>query len=493
MNFVIGIDIGTTHCKAIAMDEQGNILHQLQTGFATINTSPGQSEQDPGLIFDTTINLLSQLLESLDSSELLAVSFSSAMHSVIAVDASGIPLTNAFTWADSRSEEYAKELIGKGIAQKLYPSNGVPMHPMLPLCKIIWIKNTMRTIFALAKKFISIKEYIFFRLFGKYVVDHSIAASTGMLDVNNLEWNKDALNVAGISSNQLSAIVPVTHSEKDLKKEFRDKLQLTTSIPFVIGSSDGCLANIGSGAIRKGDAAVTVGTSGAIRLITELPTVDPQQRLFSYPVTENFFVTGGPINNGGIAVKWFAENFLQRQFSSNDDFNWYMDQIENVPPGSDGLIFLPYLLGERAPHWDAKAKGMFFGLTFSHHREHMMRSIVEGISFALKDVMRAVSETNGNIERLYASGGFVHSKAWLQLLADVLGKKITVSTTGDASATGAAMLAFYVIRNMKDWEQFKNTIVTRAMYEPDMENHKLYEKQFQIYQSLYPKTKDLCN
>src|SRR5689334_1536560 len=159
MKFAVRIDIGTTHCKALAMDEQGNILHQLQTGFSAIHTWPGQSEQEPDLIFDTTINLLAQLLESFDTSELLAISFSSAMHSVIAVDARGIPLTNAFTWADSRSEEFAKELIEKGTALKLYPSTGVPLHPMLPLCKIIWIKNTRRTIFRLAKKFISIKEY----------------------------------------------------------------------------------------------------------------------------------------------------------------------------------------------------------------------------------------------------------------------------------------------------------------------------------------------
>src|SRR4030095_16828904 len=184
MEYVIGIDIGTTHCKSVALTVSGELLLQLQSGYPTIQHGEGQSEQETEVIFKRVVELIQKTVQPLQAQyNLKAIAFSSAMHSILPVDGSGIPLTNAFTWADTRSSKVAEQLVESGKQKKLYPATGVPIHPMLPFCKIIWMRQTMPTIFSLAKKFISIKEYVFFKFFGKYIVDYSIASASGLFDI----------------------------------------------------------------------------------------------------------------------------------------------------------------------------------------------------------------------------------------------------------------------------------------------------------------------
>ena len=486
MEYVIGVDIGTTHCKCVAISTIGEVLLQLQTSYPTIQHSQGQSEQEPDLIFNTVLQLLQETIIGLKQQhELRAIAFSSAMHSIIPVDRSGIPLTNAFTWADTRSNPHAIDLIEKGKQEVLYPRVGVPIHPMLPLCKIIWMRQSMPTIFSLAKKFISLKEYIFFKLFGKYIVDYSIACASGMLNINSLKWDEHALQVAGIDDHRLSEPVAVFHSETKLKDEYRHLLGIS-NVPFIIGGSDGCLANIGSGAVEAGEGAVTIGTSGAVRIVANHSNPDPLHRLFNYAVEKDFFVCGGPVNNGGIVLKWFAENFLNRPFSSNADFNWFLEEASQIPPGANGLIFLPYLLGERAPYWDSNLRGAFIGMDIIHRKEHLMRAVVEGVSFGLCSVMQAIENTYGQINVLYASGGFTQSEKWLQILADIMNKRIIVSGDVDASAVGAAVIGFCAIGVMRNVRESKELVATQSEFLPDSKNHELYRQAFHVFQDTVP-------
>jgi gluconokinase len=490
MEYVIGLDIGTTHCKAVAMSVQGHFIQQLQAGYPTIQHIDGQSEQDPEVIFNTVIELLQKTISSVTKEhQLKSIAFSSAMHSILAVEKNGKPLTNAFTWADTRSEEFAKKLLKEGKQTLLYSSIGVPIHPMLPLCKIIWIKDSMPEVYSRTTKFISIKEYVFYKLFGKYIIDYSIASASGLFNINTLIWSDEALSLAGISREFLSEPVPVIHGEVEMKKEYRDKLRLSDNVTYYIGGSDGCLANIGSGATGEGEGAVTIGTSGAIRIVTKTSRPDPQERLFNYVVQKNFFVCGGPVNNGGIVLKWFAENFLDRDSQSSNDFDWFLKEASKVQVGSNGLVFLPFLLGERAPYWDATLRGAFVGLDIRHTKKHMMRAVVEGICFGLCSVMKATEETYGKIHTLYASGGFTQSAAWLQMLCDILNKKILIAGKGDASALGAAFIALYAGGYIKDFTEAKRMIPIEKEFEPNSNNHSAYKQQFAIFESLVPKIK----
>jgi gluconokinase len=490
MEYVIGLDIGTTHCKAVAVTIEGTVVQQWQTGYPTIQTLDGQSEQDPEVIFEKVIQLLHQAIQGVSREhKLVAIAFSSAMHSILAVDESGRSLTNAFTWADTRSKDIAGKMLKEGKQQLLYPAIGVPIHPMLPLCKIPWIKETLPSIFSNAKKFISIKEYVFFKLFGKYIIDHSIASASGLFDANNLTWCDLALDVAGITSSELSDPVPVDHAEHEIKSEYAQRLGLTSKISFIVGGSDGCLANIGCGAFEKGEGAITIGTSGAIRVVSNHSASDPHQRLFNYVVKKDFYVCGGPVNNGGIVIKWFAENFLDRSVGSSSDFTWFMEDASKIQAGSEGLVFLPYLLGERAPFWDAKLRGAFIGLDIRHTKVHMMRAVLEGICFGLCSVMKATEETYGKIDVLYASGGFTQSAIWLQVLCDILNKKIVIAGNADASAQGAAFIALHALQHLQGLSDAKKLVEIKEQYYPDAIKASVYKEQFEIFQSLVPPLK----
>ncbi len=494
MDYFIGLDIGTTHCKAITVKEDGEVIRQIQKGYPTIQNFPGQSEQDPDLIFRTVVELLRISISENPGRVLKGICFSSAMHGIMAVSEDGRPLTNLFTWADLQSNGYENRISDSLQKQKLYEETGVPLHCMSPFVKLLWLKEEKNEIFEAAHKFISIKEYIFFNFFGKYLVDYSIASATGLFDLAAKDWNETALKLASISRDKLSELLPVTHKvewNEYSKENWNDLFLLSKAAPFILGGSDGCLANLGCGAIGDGKAAITIGTSGAVRTMNNQPRPDHKRRLFNYMIEDEFFISGGAINNGGIAVKWFAENFLQHGFQTAEDFEWFFELVDSVPPGSDGVIFLPYLLGERAPHWDANTRGAFVGLSLFHGKAQMARAVIEGISFALYEVLIAVEETNGPVKVLYATGGFVQSSAWLQIIADVMNKPLVVSLTADASAIGAVLVGMKALGSIKNWKDAMELIPEGEKFEPNFSNHQIYRKCFEKYVKLYPFIKDL--
>lgn len=490
MRYIISVDVGTTHCKAISVGENGMVANMFKENVSSIHDVPGQHEQDAEIIFQSVISLLQQSFKANRENEIAAVSFSAAMHGLLAVDENGVPLTNIITWADTRSKDHASQLIKSDAGNIIYQRTGTPIHPMSPLCKLMWMKNEIPEIFEKAHKFISIKEYIFYRLFGKYIIDHSIASGTGLFDVYHLNWFDGSLHAAGIDALKLSTPVACTHAETLMQQEFQQLLKIQNSIPFIVGGSDGCLANFGSGAILPGEVALTIGTSGAVRMITQNPKPDEQKRLFTYILTEKIFVTGGPINNGGIALQWFAENFLQQTGNATEKIKAALDLAALSKPGAERLLFLPYLQGERAPIWDANAKAIFFGAHSLHNKEHFARAVVEGICFALNDVLKALEELNGPCSKIYISGGFIESAFWVQLLADILGKRLVISNTADASAMGAAFMAMYALGIIQDPADIKKIIREENVFEPDEKKHELYLKMFSVYRSLYPKLKD---
>lgn len=480
--------MGTTHTKAVVSTAKGDVLFEEKAAYPTLQPFPGHSEQDPALLFDAVITVLEKVLGNIkDKKDVVAVCFSAAMHSIMAIDENGIPLTNLYTWADTRSNKYAKELKDSALGKAIYLETGTAVHPMSPLCKITWIRNELPDIFKRTSKFISGKEYVFYRLFDRFVVDFSIASATGLFSNRSFTWFESSLKYAGISTDYLSDPVSTTHSETGLLKIYKDRFGLAHNLPFFVGSSDGCLAILGSGATEPDEAALTIGTSGAVRKISPQPLNDEFGRLFNYVLDDKLFASGGASNNGGIVLKWFSENILDKPFSSAEAFEWFMTTAAKATIGSKGLVFLPYIYGERSPVWDADARGVFLGINSLHSREHFMRAILEGISFSMYQLLQAMEETGGPIDTVYASGGFIESDFWLQMVSDILGKKVVVSYAADASAMGAVFLASRALDIIKEWSEVKEMVVTSAVFEPDAAAHELYKKNLQIFNSLYKK------
>ena len=357
------------------------------------------------------------------------------------------------------------------------------------------MKDHQPEIFQKAHKFISIKEYIFLKFFDQYLVDYSIASATGLFDIRDLRWSEVALQTAGITADRLSEPVSPTHMCKGLPQAWSEKTGVAPQIPWVVGASDGCLANLSANAIRPGFASLTIGTSGAIRVAAAAPANDAQERVFSYLLMEGMYIVGGPINSGGVVFRWFRDNFAipekeEAAHSDTDPYDLLIEKAQTVPPGADHLLFLPYLLGERAPFWDAKAKGVYFGVSIGHTRSHFIRALMEGIVFGLYSVGLAVEANTKPIDVIYAGGGFARSDFWLQIVADVFNKPVRVAESIESSALGAAAMGMYAIGLFKNLTEVERILPEAREIVPYAKAHETYRKLHEIFAGLYDKLKD---
>ncbi|MES1220164.1 MAG: gluconokinase [Bacteroidota bacterium] len=489
MALFIGIDIGTTHVKVIAANEFSAIVCEEKSSYPLYQPQDGFCEQDAEEIFTALLSTLKKVIVKINAHDIKTVCFSAAFHSIMAVDKSGQPLTRLLTWADTRSNDYAKQLKRTGAGKIIYGKTGTPIHPMSPLCKIAWIRDNMKDVFENAGKFISGKEYVWYKLFGKYQVDYSLASATGLFNSENLRWCDEALDFCGASVDSLSEPVSVLHTETILNKKYLQELGLPDNVSFITGAGDGAMANLGVGAIVPGIAALTIGTSGAIRTATDFAINDEKGRLFNYLLTDKIYINGGGINNGGIVLQWFVQTFLQKEFSSEKDYEWFFEEISQVKPGADGLIFLPYILGERAPVWDADAKGVFIGIKSTHTLKHFMRAVIEGVCFSLLQLLNTMEEKT-TIDMIYVTGGVTQSPLWLQMLADILNKKIKVLKSADASAMGVVYLGMYATGAIKDWNGIKKFALGESTFDPSSIDKNLYQRNISIFEHLYDKLKD---
>jgi len=290
----------------------------------------------------------------------------------------------------------------------------------------------------------------------------------------------------------LAELVPTTHTHPALIPYWADKLGLSPQTQVVVGASDGVLANVGVGAMGQVEYAVTIGTSGAVRTVVNQPLTDEQGRTFSYVLTDNRWVVGGAINNGGILLRWVRDELATKEAmeatqAGEDPYDRLISLAAGVPAGAQGLIVLPLFTGERAPYWNADVRGVFFGLSLSHGKKHMIRAVLEGICYAMRSVADAVATTAGNPAQLRASGGFARSPLWRQMLTDVIGAPLAVPDTIESSALGAAALGFYATGQLPSLDIAKDWVRTDYLHQPDPTHNQTYDELFALYQELYPR------
>lgn len=486
--YMIGVDIGTTSTKAVLFEENGTIVASANEEYPLYTDAADVAEQDPEEIFAAVLNAIRHVMTQSKASpeRILLVSFSAAMHSVIPVDSAGKPLMRCLTWADNRSVEWSKKLKNELGGHEIYLRTGTPIHPMSPLTKLLWLRHDKADIFEQTSKFISIKEYIFAKLFGEYVVDHSIASSTGLLNLDRLDWDEEALRVAGITPEQLSTLVPTTHVMNRLSGTYAEKMGLLPSTPFVIGASDGVLSNLGVNAIDPGVVAVTIGTSGAIRTVVDRPKTDPKGRIFCYALTEKHWVIGGAVNNGGVIFRWVRDEFAASEVETAKRLGISPYDVltkigERVNPGADGLLFHPYLAGERAPLWNPDARGSFFGLTLHHQKEHMIRAVLEGVIYNLYTVLLAMEEQIGQPQKIQATGGFARSPLWRQMLADIFDQKVVIPESIESSCLGAVVLGLYALGKIDSFDVVSDMVGGTFEHSPIKEHATVYKELLPIY------------
>jgi len=506
---IIAVDIGTTSTKVLAVETASlmpggagaagaAIVARTEHPYPLDTPEPGAAVQDPLAIARAAASAVREAVAAgaIAPEDVTAVSFSSAMHGLIAVDEAGNPLTPCLTWADTRAGGAAAALRNEGRAAELCGRTGVPVHAMTPLCKLIWLRESNPAVFRTASHFIGIKEFVLSRWFdGPYVMDESVAGGTGLYNLRLRDWDEEMLKLAGIGAERLPGLVPSSHLLKGMRPEAAAAMGLRPDVPVVCGAADGVLANLGAGALEPGIANITVGTSGAVRTAVREPRTDPAGRLFCYPLADGYWIAGGPVNSGGMVFRWIRDKLVpdladKDELGSSEAYTRLVEMAEEVPPGAGGLLFLPHLAGERAPHWDENARGVYFGLTLEHDRRHMLRAGLEGIVFGLRTVVEAASSFTGPLREIRASGGFARSEGIRRLMADMLGTTLTLTDSEESSAIGAARLALFALGRIDSLSVFAEGQRVTDRSEPDPMRAAAYDRLYPAFRALYGRVRD---
>ena len=494
MECIISIELGTNAVRVYAFDLKGNTIGFANGSYPTFHPNPDYSEQDPEQIFITMLYVLKNFLSEKihpKKYKILSVCFSASMHSLLAIDKHGVPLGNAITWADNRGKKEAQVLRNSPLAEIIYQATGTPIHPMSPLVKITWMKNQEKERFQQTYKFLSIKGYIIQQLTGAYVIDYSLASATGLMDIHNKKWDPTALDYAGIRADQLPELVPIFYSPGKLLAQYRISLGLSADTKMLVGSSDGCFATLGAGVWDDGKATVTIEDSAAVRVVGKQALQDKNGRLFNYILDEHYYISGGPSNNGGKAFEWFAKQF--GDFKNAYDLESCMEDLITdataVEPGSEGLLFLPYLLGERAPIWNANARGVFFGININHERKHFTRATIEGILYEMYSIEKLLQE-HRNIRCISVNGSFATMPFCTQLIADIFNKPVSISPNANTVSLGAYLLSATEIGIYQNLDDAAKSIALPDAFKPNKNNHSVYLKYYAIFERLSRKLFD---
>ena len=479
MDVVIGIDTGTTATKAVAAGLDGRVRAGASMSYPLSVPGPGRAELDPGKLSDAAVKALVDVARQCrdNGDRVVAVSLSAFLHGLVPMDAAGRPIGPLVTWADGRAGAQSEQIVASGRAKALQARTGTPVHPMSPLTKLAWWKATDPATLRTTPRWGGVKELVLAELADEpYLLDLSVASGTGLYDIHERRWDPEALQIAGVRLDQLAEVVSTTRKLR-LRNEVAAAAGLPAGTPLIIGAADGPLANLGVGATPAGVAAVSLGTSGALRTVVDAPTADKAGRLFCYALTEDRWVIGGAINNAGSVIRWAAQTF-DRPTAEDADVRDAALLLEaaGAPPGSDGLLCLPYLLGERAPWWRPGLRGAYLGLRREHGRAHLVRAAVEGVCQQLALVRDTFADEGITVNEVRATGGAVASELWIGILAAALDLPVAIADTPEGTALGACLLGLHALGDLPDLDHAATLIEIGQPHRPDPANAVLYRR-----------------
>ncbi len=483
---VLGIDVGTTGTRAVIIDASGKVIgsgaedHQA---FASPRT--GWAEQDPRDWWRACCVAVGKALEAggITGQEISCVGFSGQMHGAVILDEKGGVVRPALIWCDQRTEKQVQELSDLFGIDRLIQLTCNPPLTNFTLTKLMWIRENEPENWRRVHSVMLPKDYIRFRLTGEKATDVADASGTLMLDVARRAWSDEVLAGAGIDR----ALLPSLHESRavcgQISPDGADATGLKAGIPVVAGAGDQAAGAIGMGVIRSGVASATIGTSGVVFTATERPAVDPKGRLhtFCHAVPERWLVMG-VTQAAGLSLRWFRDRFGAVSGDGRDPYERLCEEASEAPPGADGLFWAPYLMGERTPHCDPNARAAWIGLTASHTRAHLVRAILEGVAFSLRDTLSIFRELEVPVEIIRLGGGGSHSELWRQIQADVYGHAVEQFEAEEGAGYGAAILAGVGAGVWKSVDEACNAVVkiVRSI-ELDARNAVLMEQNYKTY------------
>lgn len=490
MTTYLGIDTSTTATKAVLVGGDGAVLGVGKDEYGYDTPRPGWSEQDPDLWWNGTIAAIREAvtLSGIDPTSVAAIGITGQMHGLVALDASDRPVRPAILWNDQRTATQCDDIRSRVGRDRLIEITGNDALTGFTAPKILWIRDEEPENYARISAILLPKDYVRLRLTGEHAVDRAGASGTLLFNLAQRDWSDEILESLDLPRDWF----PQTFEGTDVTGYVTEEAALLTGLrpgtPVVGGGGDQAANGVGTGAVEAGTIAVSLGTSGVVFAATDRPVVDSDARLhsFCHAVPGLWHQMGVMLSAAG-SLRWFRDTI-----APDTSFAELSSEAGGVNPGSDGLLFLPYLTGERTPHPDPEARGAFVGLTVRHTRAHMARAVMEGVAFGLRDSLEIVREQSA-VREIRVAGGGADSLVWLQILADVFGEPIRTVDVPESAAFGAALLAAVgdgAYRTVGD--AVVATIRTGERYEPGPETAH-YEDAYLIYRSLYPALRDISH
>ncbi len=496
MSHYLGIDIGTSGTKTLLIQADGKIVAEATAEYPFAQPRPGWTEQDPELWWNATVKTVNEVMASskVKPADVKAIGLSGQMHGSVFVDKQGNVIRPALLWNDQRTAAECDEITSAAGGRKaLIKMVANPALTGFQAPKILWLRNKEKKNFDKLAKVLLPKDEIRRRLTGDFVTEVSDASGTLLLDVVKRGWSKKLLTKLDLDSDLLPRVVESDEVTGTLTREAAKQLGLTTECKVVGGAGDCAAGAVGNGVVKQGVLSTSIGTSGVMFVHSDQPQYDAAGRLhtFCHAVNGKWHMMGVNLTSGG-ALQWWVDSIVKGLAGIDQDkrYEGATAEAEAVNAGSDGMLFLPYLNGERTPHADPNARGSFVGMNLTHTRGHMTRSVMEGITFALRDSLEIIQSLDVPVRQIRASGGGSKNPFWRQMQADVFGKKITRLEVEQGPAFGVALLAAVGDGAYKSIESACSaTIKIAEETKPDRKAVASYNKLFPIYRDLYDQLK----
>ncbi len=494
---LLGIDIGTSACKAVAFDRNGTVLAQASESYRVSYPHPGWAEQNPDEWWEAVCRAVQTVLEKgIRPEDIRGIGIDGQSWSAIAVDENGDVLCNTPIWMDTRAADICGTMKERAGGERLFASSGNPVQPMYTMPKVLWYKQNLPQVYARINKILQSNSFLVYRLTGVMTQDPSQGYGWNCYNMLKGSWDRELCKELGVNPDFLPDIVPCHSIVGTVTPQAAAQTGLPAGIPVAAGGLDAACGTLGVGVIHAGETQEQGGQAGGMSICTSVCNADRRLILGAHVVPGLWLLQGGTVGGGG-AMNWFEKQFgaAERDLAAQSGRSSFAEldrAAGQVPPGSEGLVFLPYLAGERSPIWDPNAKGVFYGIDFSKTRAHFARSVMEGVAYSLRHNLETAESAGVEAQTLRAMGGAANSSLWMQIKADITGKRIVVPSSDTATALGAALLAGVGTGMYPSFEAaVKATVKTKCEYMPDSAAKDVYDRGYAVYRKLYENLKSM--
>ena len=484
MSAVIGLDIGTSGARALAVNESGDVIVTAAQDYPLLTPRPGWTEQNPEDWWQASRKVLAEVARAVHG-KVAAIGLTGQMHGSVFLDAKDGVVRPALLWNDQRTAAQCVEITDRVGRKRLLAIAGNPALTGFQAPKVLWLREMEPANYARLAHVLLPKDFIRLRLAGEYATDASDASGTLLLDLRRRTWSDEILNALELPREWLPAVREGPDEAGRLRAGIAAELGLPEGIPIAAGGGDNAAAAVGCGVVEEGIASSSIGTSGVLFAFTPQFTPDPSGRLhaFCHAVPGAYHLMGVTLSAGG------SLNWWRQVLGEQHDYDALIELASSAPVGSEGLVYLPYLSGERTPHLDPFARGAFFGLTARHGLTHLTRAVMEGVTYSLADCLQLMIDLGVKVNDVRAIGGGARSRLWRQMQADVYGMPVRRTAVDEGPAYGAALLAGVTAGHFKDLHEATSVVRIRPdVAEPNHDSAQLYKRYLTVYRGLYPAT-----